>query len=605
MNSRVACLLAFFALVFCLVPSRASAQAVAAPGATVSSPAPPVGSVPRLIKFSGVLDLLNPSATPAGTEKATAPVAVGVTFTLYELQEGGSPLWTESQEVQTDDQGRYSVLLGVTQPDGLPLDLFTSGKALWLGVQAQAPGAVEQPRVLLVAVPYALKASDSDTLGGKPASAYALTGPALSAANGSPTTIATVVASPSASDSSPAGQISPLTSICSSVTSNSGGTANTVAKFDSACDITNSLIQDNGTGVGIGTASPTSILTVSGDVTANGLLNVFQNVGGFNGIMGMDIGNTCSYFGCDRGWIGHGTTINATNYKVTANNESSMIYFGNADWIGFATIPLSNGTTYTENQLENTYTRLAVTDNGVGIGTTAPSAKLEVDSGNADTLRVDNTNGSGKDWVKFTTNNGTFTYADLLGSAWGLNLQLNSGWSGANFSITNGSVGIGTTTPAATLEVNGTAKFDQAVTFQQPVTFASGQTLTDNGNLFVGSGSPQGMPLEVQANGTDALTVTSGGKVTIGVGSSGLHVSTASPNTDFSGQISLSNQSSNFHSFSGSPAFTYPPVCVVTPTSNLGATTWYVTVTATTLTVSLSSGTATVTFNYFCVGNPN
>ncbi|MGO9270576.1 MAG: hypothetical protein ACLQOO_10040 [Terriglobia bacterium] len=68
------------------------------------------------------------------------------------------------------------MLLGTTQPEGLPLDLFTSGKALWLGVQPQLPGAVEQPRVLLVAVPYALKASDSDTLGGKPASAYALAG---------------------------------------------------------------------------------------------------------------------------------------------------------------------------------------------------------------------------------------------------------------------------------------------------------------------------------------------------------------------------------------------------------------------------------------------
>ena len=61
------------------------------------------------------------------------------------LQEGGSPLWSESQKVQVDEQGRYTVLLGATQAEGLPLDLFTSGKALWLGVQPQLPGAVEQP----------------------------------------------------------------------------------------------------------------------------------------------------------------------------------------------------------------------------------------------------------------------------------------------------------------------------------------------------------------------------------------------------------------------------------------------------------------------------
>jgi len=35
----------------------------------------------------------------------------------------------------------------------LPLDLFVSGKSLWLGVQPELPGQGEQPRVLLVAVP--------------------------------------------------------------------------------------------------------------------------------------------------------------------------------------------------------------------------------------------------------------------------------------------------------------------------------------------------------------------------------------------------------------------------------------------------------------------
>src|SRR5208282_2823469 len=125
--------------------------------------------VPRLIKFSGEI---NPQITQNndnenGKSRSATPTAV--TFSLYEVQEGGSPLWSESQKVQLDEQGRYTVMLGATQPDGLPLDLFTSGKALWLGVQPQLPAAAEQPRVLLVAVPYALKASDSDTLGGKPA----------------------------------------------------------------------------------------------------------------------------------------------------------------------------------------------------------------------------------------------------------------------------------------------------------------------------------------------------------------------------------------------------------------------------------------------------
>ena len=54
----------------------------------------------------------------------------------------------------------------------MPLDLFTLGKARWLGVTPQLPAVGEQPRVLLVGVPYALKAADAETLAGLPASAF-------------------------------------------------------------------------------------------------------------------------------------------------------------------------------------------------------------------------------------------------------------------------------------------------------------------------------------------------------------------------------------------------------------------------------------------------
>jgi trimeric autotransporter adhesin len=97
---------------------------------------------------------------------------IGITVSLYASQEGGDPLWRESQTVQTDEQGRYTVLLGATEKDGLPLDLFGTGKAQWLAVQPE--GQDEQPRVLLMAVPYALKAADADTVGGKPVSSFVL-----------------------------------------------------------------------------------------------------------------------------------------------------------------------------------------------------------------------------------------------------------------------------------------------------------------------------------------------------------------------------------------------------------------------------------------------
>jgi len=116
-------------------------------------------SVPRLVRFNGTLQ--------DGTGKPLRG-PVDVTFELFAEQSGGEPLWWETQTVDVDAEGGYSVLLGAMHPDGLPMDLFAAGEARWLGV---AVGKVEQPRVLLVSVPYALKAGDAETLGGKPATA--------------------------------------------------------------------------------------------------------------------------------------------------------------------------------------------------------------------------------------------------------------------------------------------------------------------------------------------------------------------------------------------------------------------------------------------------
>jgi len=124
-------------------------------------------TVPRLTNFSGTVK------DSAGKPQTGL---VGITFALFEEQVGGDPLWSEIQNVQLDEQGRYTVLLGATQPTGLPLDLFTTGKARWLGVRPELPTVSELPRILLVGVAYAMEASDADTLGGKPASAFALAG---------------------------------------------------------------------------------------------------------------------------------------------------------------------------------------------------------------------------------------------------------------------------------------------------------------------------------------------------------------------------------------------------------------------------------------------
>ncbi|HXM21413.1 MAG TPA: hypothetical protein VN948_09135 [Terriglobales bacterium] len=139
----------------CVLPISAQQPAAAANGV-----------VPPMVKFSGVL-------TDVNSKPLTG--VVGVTFSLYKDSQGGAPLWMETQNVQTYKNGHYSVMLGSTSSHGLPNNLFVSGEARWLGAQAQ--GQAEQPRTLLMSVPYALKAADAETLGGRPLSAFQLATP--------------------------------------------------------------------------------------------------------------------------------------------------------------------------------------------------------------------------------------------------------------------------------------------------------------------------------------------------------------------------------------------------------------------------------------------
>jgi hypothetical protein len=186
--------------------------------------------VPRLVKFSGSLKD-DPGNLRAGT--------ASITFAFYQDEQGGAPVWLETQNVTLDSGGHYTVQLGATQPDGLPIDVFASGEARWLGVQPA--GQAEQPRVLLLSVPYALKAGDATTLGGLPASAFAL----AASPNGS-----TAAATSEKQTTSPVAAGSAATS--SDVTT-SGGAVNALPLFTTANNIQNSLLTQTGaTAINVG-----------------------------------------------------------------------------------------------------------------------------------------------------------------------------------------------------------------------------------------------------------------------------------------------------------------------------------------------------------------
>ena len=100
---------------------------------------------------------------------------------IYKQQDGGAPVWMETQNVTTDANGNYTVLLGSTTATGLPGDLFSQQEQRWLEVEVQ--GEAAPPRVMMVSVPYAFKAHEAETLGGKSVSDFVLANGSNSAAS--------------------------------------------------------------------------------------------------------------------------------------------------------------------------------------------------------------------------------------------------------------------------------------------------------------------------------------------------------------------------------------------------------------------------------------
>src|SRR5271168_1347597 len=235
MKLRLACVVIGFLSLVSLTDAQTSTQTASA--------------LPRLVRFGGAVKDLNGNPLTG---------VVGITFAFYSEKSGGTPLWLETQNATVDVTGHFTVLLGSTKSEGLPADLFTTEQARWVGVQVS--GQPEQPRVLLVSAPYALKAGDAETLGGLPPSAFVLAAP---------------VAIGSATSSSTTETVSPP--VATAVTT-TGGTATYLPIFNGADTIIDSAVFQTGSGptakVGINTTTPATQLDVNGGGVIRGTLSL-------------------------------------------------------------------------------------------------------------------------------------------------------------------------------------------------------------------------------------------------------------------------------------------------------------------------------------------
>jgi hypothetical protein len=403
-------------------------------------------TVPNLIRYGGTLK-----------DAQSAPLAsstVGVTFAIYSQQEGSAAIWMETQNVTTDAGGNYSVLLGSTTATGLPGDLFSQQEQRWLGVQVE--GQAEQPRVMMVSVPYAFKAHEAETLAGRSVSDFVLAAGASSTSGGgtggqaTPAVGAGSGSNGSASNGAPPPPDGP--------TNFSGSTTDQIV-----------AVTQSSTGAGLVASAPT--LGIKGmatdpSATAYGVQGVAIGTAG----VGL-IGTASSMTGFTYGLRGTSSSMSGTGVRGVANAMSGST-IGVSGYVSSAT-----GTA-------------GVFNNAAGgnilVGQNSGATKFTVNgSGNVNAAGGFTGSGTGITGITFSQLTGQLASSQFTGTYSGAVTLSNPGNSFSGSSFTGGTFtgsGSGLTgIPFANLSGTlGNAQFTG--------TYANAVTLSNSSNSFTGNG---------------------------------------------------------------------------------------------------------------------
>jgi len=280
------------------------------------------------------------------------------------------------------------------------------------------------------------------------------------------------------------------------------GTTNYVSKFTGTSTVGNSQIFDNGTNVGIGTTSPGAKLDVSGIARATSLSTVSGlglQVGGY-AFLSQTTSGVMTFLGHN---IRASDSVANTAIVQNAGWISSLMKMYYSDGITFHTdsTVYAAGATYPLSTSE----RMRITPAGnVGIGTTTPNGKLQVD-GDFYVNGLDR---------KIMNYNGAVDYGTLTNNS----VRFNQNGTEIARINTSGNFGIGTTSPFSRFTVSGALS---ASTSQISIVNTEGghsiiragiSGVSNNGMSFVTAnvdGSSQNVRMVVGATGRVGIGTTS------------------------------------------------------------------------------------------------